>query len=35
MSARKLWLSQKSYIENVLDNFDMCNSKVVSIGETL
>lgn len=26
----KLWLSQKSYVENVLDKFDMNNSKVLS-----
>lgn len=29
MSARKLWLSQKSYVEKVLDKFDMTNWKVV------
>jgi hypothetical protein len=28
--ARKLWLSQKSYVEKVLNKFDMSNSKVVS-----
>jgi hypothetical protein len=25
-SARKLWLSQKSYVEKVLEKFDMRNS---------
>ena len=28
--ARKLWLSQKSYVEKVLNRFDMSNSKAVS-----
>lgn len=30
ISAKKVWLSQKSYVEKVLDKFDMSNSKVVS-----
>lgn len=30
MSARKLWFSQKSYVENVLDKFEMSNLKDVS-----
>ena len=29
-SARKLWLSQKSYVEKVLEKFDMSNSKTMS-----
>lgn len=29
-SDRKLWLNQKSYVENVLDMFDMSNSNAVS-----
>ncbi|KAK2425531.1 secreted RxLR effector protein [Trifolium repens] len=28
--ARKLWLSQKSYVEKVLNRFDMSNSKAVT-----
>lgn len=28
--ARKLWLSQEIYIENILDKFDMSNLKVMS-----
>ncbi|CAJ2662759.1 unnamed protein product [Trifolium pratense] len=28
--ARKLWLSQKSYVEKVLNRFDMSNSKAMS-----
>lgn len=30
MSARKLWVSQKSYVKKVLDKFDMSNSKAMS-----
>jgi hypothetical protein len=30
MGAGKLWLSQKSYVEKILNKIDMSNSKVVS-----
>lgn len=34
MSARKLWLSHKSYIKKVLEKVDMSNSKVVNTSLT-